>query len=357
MTTINPPSASQGVRAGVRRSRTAPVSAPTSATTPALEDEPSALQSITSLLGTLLMIVAVAAVLFFAIGPRFFGYQTATMLTASMAPEIVPGDVVVTTAQPVSGIAVGDVISYHIPVEDHRVETHRVTEVIRGTDGTTSVRTRGDANEAVDPWIATLEGDYVYEVKAVIPVVGDVIRALRTPIVNQVLLYGVPVVLVGGLLTMIWARPKNGPESSTGSIDDDASAVVAGTGISPDPRAPHDRTNVSQLPVLDRGVLDTLGEELSSQDGALYFASTFVDMLPQRIDAIEAAFAAEDMDAAVVALLSLNVSSSMVGARRLEESSSTALELARNSSIHSTLIAQLRTLGLEFQSALGGIMR
>lgn len=114
---------------------------------------------------------------------------------------------------------------------------------------------------------------------------------------------------------------------------------------------------MSQLPVLDRSVLDTLGEELSNREGALYFATTFVDLLPHRIDAIEAAFATDDADAAVVALLSLNVSSSMVGARRLEDASSAALGLARIGSAHSTLVAQLRTLGLEFQSALGGIMR
>lgn len=82
-----------------------------------------------SVMGTLLVIGAILAFLFLAIGPRFLGYQTATMLTGSMAPSIVPGDVVVTTRQPVADVQVGDVISYHIPVEDHRVETHRVIEV------------------------------------------------------------------------------------------------------------------------------------------------------------------------------------------------------------------------------------
>lgn len=157
--------------------------------------------------GTVAVIGAILAFLFLAVGPRFLGYQTATMLTGSMAPGIVPGDVVVTTQQPVDGVRVGDVISYHIPVEDHRVETHRVIEVITNDDGTTAVRTKGDANEAVDPWIATLNGDYVYEQAFIIPGIGDVIRTLRTPIVNTVLVYGVPAVLVVGLLTMIWGRP------------------------------------------------------------------------------------------------------------------------------------------------------
>lgn len=157
--------------------------------------------------GTVLVIGAILVFLFLAVGPRFFGYQTATMLTGSMAPSIVPGDVVVTTAQPVNEVAVGDVISYHIPVEDHRVETHRVTEVIVNADGSTAVRTKGDANEAADPWIATLDGDHVYEQAFIIPGVGDIIRTLRTPVVSNALVYGAPAVLVIGLLTMIWSRP------------------------------------------------------------------------------------------------------------------------------------------------------
>ncbi|TKV29312.1 signal peptidase I [Arthrobacter sp. NamB2] len=297
------------------------------------------------------MVLAIAAVLFFAIGPRFLGYQTATMLTGSMAPEIMPGDVVVTTVQPVSDIAVGDVISYHIPVEDHRVETHRVIEVIRGTDGSTAVRTKGDANQAADPWTATLEGDYVYEATATIPEVGNVIRALRTPVVSQALVYGVPAVLVGSLLLMIWSRPKE--------EDDDASAAPATAEDRPgSPLMPTaGGTDVPLLPVLDREVLQNLGVELSSHAGALHFAETFVQLLPQRIAAVESAFRAEDTDAAVVALLSLNVSASMVGASRLEDSTSAALRQIEDPSAHPGLIARLYSLGDEFQSALGGIMR
>ena len=170
--------------------------------------------------GTLLVIGAIVVFLFLAVGPRFFGYQAATMLTGSMAPSIVPGDVVVTTQQPVAEVTVGDVISYHIPVEDHRVETHRVVDVITNPDGTTAVRTKGDANEAVDPWIATLDGDYVYEQAFIVPGVGDVIRALRTPMISNSLVYGAPAVLVIGLLTMIWSRPTDITEVTAGATTD-----------------------------------------------------------------------------------------------------------------------------------------
>ncbi len=154
---------------------------------------------------SLLVAAALAFFLFFAVGPHVLGYRTATMLTGSMEPGIMVGDVVVTAERPVADVAVGDVITYHIPIEDHRVETHRITEVIRGEDGSVAVRTKGDNNPNVDPWVATLEGESVWEVQAVIPQVGSVIRALRTPVLNDVLLYGAlgAVLLLG--LGRIWA--------------------------------------------------------------------------------------------------------------------------------------------------------
>jgi len=118
-----------------------------------------------------------------------------------------------------------------------------------------------------------------------------------------------------------------------------------------------DRTDVSQLPVLDRRILENLGRELSSQAGALQFAGMFVDMLPQRIGAVETALAARDADAAVVALLSLSVSASMVGAPQLEEASSSAMAFVDDPTAHGALIARLRALAMDCQSALGGIIR
>ncbi|WP_247827547.1 hypothetical protein [Arthrobacter antioxidans] len=113
---------------------------------------------------------------------------------------------------------------------------------------------------------------------------------------------------------------------------------------------------MSQLPALDRQTLETLGEELSNPAGALEFAQVFVQMLPQRIDAVESAFAARAADDAVVALLSLNASAAMVGACRLAAESSTALQLIGEPSEHAPEIARLRSHATDFQSALGGII-
>jgi signal peptidase len=163
---------------------------------------------------TVRLVVTVAVLAFgvLAVGPHVLDYRTMTMLTGSMAPVIDPGDVTIVTPLPVDEIAEGMIIAYHIPIDDHHLVSHRVVSVERGADGTVTVETRGDANDAVDPWKATLQGDTAYQVRGVIPELGHVIEALRTPLVSQALVYGAPTLLAGWLLLSIWrpATPAQG---------------------------------------------------------------------------------------------------------------------------------------------------
>jgi signal peptidase len=156
-----------------------------------------------------LLLLCLAVFLLVAVGPHLFGYRTATMLTGSMEPGIMPGDVVITTPEPASDVKVGDVISYHIPVEDRRVETHRVVEVLHQKNGTIAVRTQGDNNENADPWTASIEGDTVWEVQTVVPKLGSVIRFLRSDAIQ----HGIFWVALGGLLllglSLIWGKGSN----------------------------------------------------------------------------------------------------------------------------------------------------
>jgi signal peptidase len=164
-----------------------------------------------------LVVTAVVAFGFLAIGPHVFGYRTMTMLTGSMAPEIEPGDITVVTPLAVEDVAAGMVIAYHIPIDDHRVVTHRVVAVERGLDGSVTVQTKGDANEAVDPWKATLQGDTAWQVEAVVPEVGHAVQALRTPVVSMALRYGAVALVAGWLLLSIW-RPT--PADAAGTDTD-----------------------------------------------------------------------------------------------------------------------------------------
>jgi signal peptidase len=157
--------------------------------------------------------LAAAAFLLLAVGPHVFGYRTMTMLTGSMAPEIEPGDVTVVTPIDVTDVTEGMVITYHQPIGDHALVTHRVVSVDTSLEGTVTVQTKGDANDAIDPWAATLEGDTAYQVQAVIPELGHLIQALRTPVVAQVLTYGAPTLLVGWILLTIW-RPTRDEEAT-----------------------------------------------------------------------------------------------------------------------------------------------
>jgi signal peptidase I len=61
---------------------------------------------------------------------------------------------------------------YSISVEDHRIETHRVTEVITNADGITAVRTKGDANNGSTSGPATIAGAKVDLHVATIPCIG-----------------------------------------------------------------------------------------------------------------------------------------------------------------------------------------
>src|ERR1700742_1752116 len=102
------------------------------------------------------------------VAPHFGLYETTTVLSGSMRPTFGPGDLLVLRPEPVSQVRVGQVITYAIPVGDHHIESHRVVWV-RHRDGYTTVRTRGDANGADDPWSAVLRGQTAWREAAVVP--------------------------------------------------------------------------------------------------------------------------------------------------------------------------------------------
>ena len=160
-----------------------------------------------------IVVVAVVAFAGLAVGPHVLGYRTMTMLTASMSPVIDPGDVTIVTPLAVTEVTEGMVITYHIPIGERQLVTHRVVSVEHGTDGSVTVQTKGDNNDAVDPWSATLEGDTAYQVHAVIPEIGHVIHALRTPAVATALVYGAPALVAGWLLLSIW-HPRKEEDSA-----------------------------------------------------------------------------------------------------------------------------------------------
>jgi signal peptidase len=149
------------------------------------------------------------------LGPRVFGYRTLTVLTGSMRPHLAPGTVVFETAKPLPSLRVGDVITYQIPVEDHRVVTHRVFEILDAGLHPV-VRTKGDANPDPDPWTAELTGARAWHVRAAVPWVGSAIARLRTARPARAGVLVLPALLALVWLWDIWAPKTPSPSSETG---------------------------------------------------------------------------------------------------------------------------------------------
>jgi HPt (histidine-containing phosphotransfer) domain-containing protein len=75
---------------------------------------------------------------------------------------------------------------------------------------------------------------------------------------------------------------------------------------------------VPGVPALEPCRLQTLAEELGDYRPALRFLSTYLSMLPGRILRISDGLCQHDADASIDAILSLKISSAMVGALETE---------------------------------------
>ena len=135
-------------------------------------------------------------------------WRVETVLTGSMRPGIQPGDVELLRPEPVSALRTGQVVAFHPPGDAFTV-THRVVAIRHGTGAHagTWITTRGDANNADDPWgsIRVL-GPTVWVVRAVVPDLGYLNVWLRSPDVHLGVV--VSVVLLASLLALqqVW-RP------------------------------------------------------------------------------------------------------------------------------------------------------
>lgn len=150
-----------------------------------------------------LLAAACVSVFALALGPRLLGYQTMTVLSTSMEGTFNPGDIILVSREPVSSVRAGQVISFHIPIGDHHVVTHRVRTVQR-VHGVTVIQTKGDANNTADPWRAQLHGSEVWRYRGRLPYAGYPLLFLRGRTVQRIGLYGAPTLLVPLLLLQIW---------------------------------------------------------------------------------------------------------------------------------------------------------
>ena len=151
--------------------------------------------------------LACAALVGLGLLPRTGWYRPVTVLSGSMRPTFAPGDMVVVTPEPLGDVRVGQIISYRIPVGDHHVQSHRVVRVIHD-GGRVLVRTKGDANDSVDPWTAELHGTTAWRVRAVVPKLGRLIFWFRLPLVHLLTVILVPLLLALLGVAEIWRQEE-----------------------------------------------------------------------------------------------------------------------------------------------------
>jgi signal peptidase I len=164
--------------------------------------------------------LAVTSLLFFGVGPHLCNYRTLTMLSGSMTPSFPTGSELIDTSIPASELRVGDVLTYHIPVFDHHVESHRIISIKPDPDGGYLIRTKGDHNNAPDPWTADITARRVWIARVDLPDVGYVIRALRSPITLHLLQWVVPGILLLWLLRGVWMAENGVTEIVLDDVQD-----------------------------------------------------------------------------------------------------------------------------------------
>jgi signal peptidase len=152
------------------------------------------------------VLVAVLGFLLLAVGPHTGTYRTVTMLTGSMRPHYPVGSILVDRPQPTSSLRVGQVLTYGIPIDDHRVVSHRVISVERDGSGAYLVKTKGDANNGPDPWVARITDSRVWTVRSVIPHAGSLVLTLRGPHAETYALYVLPGICALWTVMGVWRR-------------------------------------------------------------------------------------------------------------------------------------------------------
>lgn len=99
---------------------------------------------------TVVLAAVILLVLALIVVPRATGGVPLTVLSGSMRPTVPEGSVVIVRDVEPDDLRIGDVITYQIRSGDPTLVTHRIVGITVGGDGPT-FRTRGDANDAVDP--------------------------------------------------------------------------------------------------------------------------------------------------------------------------------------------------------------
>ena len=130
--------------------------------------------------------------------PRVTGAIPLTVLSGSMEPTLSPGAVVIVRPVDLDTLAIGDIITFQPHSGEPELITHRIVGISAGGDEAV-FRTKGDANDAVDPApvrAAQIKGEVWYDVPSVGYALDELDGGKRT--------WGVRVIGAGLALWSAW---------------------------------------------------------------------------------------------------------------------------------------------------------
>jgi signal peptidase I len=158
----------------------------------------SAAKASSILLGSVIVLI-LAAVIGMALG----AWRFRVIDTGSMRPTLNPGDIAILTPEPIGDLKAGQIVAFHPPGEEKLTVTHRVFTLHRTREGVV-MQTKGDANNAVDPWRARIIGSTAWHEVLKMPKLGYLVVWSQQHIVHLILLLMILVLAVGIGLGWIW---------------------------------------------------------------------------------------------------------------------------------------------------------
>jgi signal peptidase len=142
--------------------------------------------------------------------PMVFNARPYTVLSGSMEPTIMTGDVVVVQHIKPWQARLGDVVTFQDPRNPQRLITHRVRGIqLQGRKA--SFITRGDANTTTENWRVAKDGS-IARVVYRIPEIGRLVFAAQDPVVRLFLIVMPAVMLALWALGAIWRSGGETPE-------------------------------------------------------------------------------------------------------------------------------------------------
>lgn len=166
--------------------------------------------------------------------------------TGSMRPALNPGDVAVLTSERIADLKRGQIVAFHPPGEPRLTVIHRVFSIQRTRNGVI-IQTKGDANNATDPWHARLTGNTVWHENLKAPKLGYLaVWSQHRPVRLGVLIV-IVISVLSMLLGAIWrptARPRPSPAPWPPILP--APNTHVGKGLPADDQKPPPRSSSSQ---------------------------------------------------------------------------------------------------------------